>query len=120
MRATVRGLLPGHGPPRIGSLEPDRSEQVARLVLAAAVFVYVMVALRVTRGASFTFEEFIYVGQSHGFDPHLLATPFGGHLTAVTRLFYEISLRLFGPTHFPFQLFVIVLVSTVAVLRSCS
>ncbi len=97
-------------------LEPEGSELLARRVLGVAVLAYVVLALWLTRGASFTFEEFIYVGGSHGFAPGALAAPFGGHLTAVTRLFYEVSLRLFGPTHFPFQLFVITLAAAAAVL----
>ncbi len=97
-------------------LEPEGAERFARRALGVAVLAYAALALWLTRGASFTFEEWIYIGESHGFAPDSIAEPFGGHLIAVTRLFFEASLSLFGPAHLPFQLFVIALAAAAAVL----
>ncbi len=97
-------------------LEPEGSERFARRALALAVVTYVALALWLTRDASFTIDELRYFAQSDGFAPGSIATPFGGHLTAVTRFFYEASLRVFGPEHLPFQLLTIALAATAAVL----
>ena len=97
-------------------LEEERSERIARRALAVAVLVYCAWAVWLTRGSSFTFEEWIYVGESDGLTPDSILAPFGGHLIALTRLIFEASLGLFGPTHVPFQLLVIALAASTAVL----
>ncbi len=95
-------------------LEPGGSERFARWALAGAVVTYAAFGLWLTRGASFTLDELSYLGASDGFAAGTIAEPFGGHLTAVTRLFFEASLRLFGPAHLPFQILVIVLTAAAA------
>lgn len=95
-------------------LEPEGSERFARWAVAVAIVAYAASALWLTRGASFTLDELSYLGASDGFAPGKIAEPFGGHLTALTRLFFEASLRLFGPAHLPFQVLVIVLTAATA------
>ena len=96
-------------------LEPDVSEKLARRALAVSVLAYAALALWLSRGVTFTVDELVYFGESDGFAPGSIAAPFGGHLIAVTRLFFEASLRLFGPEHLPFQLFLIALAAATAV-----
>lgn len=92
------------------------AERTAFWGLVGAVVAYAALTLWLTRGASFTKEEFIYIGESNGFSPSSIMDPFGGHLTAITRLLFEVNLRVFGPAYVPFRLVVIVLVATVAAL----
>ena len=98
------------------ALESKRAERASRWVLGVAVLVYAAVALWLTRGASFVGDELSLFGESDGFAPSSLAEPFGGHLMAVTRGFYEASLRLFGPDHLPIQLLTIAFAAMSAVL----
>lgn len=98
------------------SLERLDSPRFAGRLLAVAILTYAVLILWLTRGASFTWEEITYVGESGGFEPSRILEPFGGHLIAVTRLLFETNLRLFGPEHLPFQLIVIALTATSAAL----
>ena len=98
------------------SLQRLDSPRFATGALAAAILVYAVLVLWLTRGASFTCEEITYVGQSDGFAPREILAPFGGHLIAVTRLMFEANLRIFGPEHLPLQLAVIALTATSAAL----
>lgn len=93
-----------------------RGEEYAPAVLAVAVIAYLALSLWLARGVGFTIDELSYFGGSRGLDPGSILAPFGGHLTATTRLFYEASLRIFGPEHLPFQLLTLATAATVAVL----
>lgn len=96
--------------------EPESSARLANRALPAVVLIYATAALWLTRNVTFTIDELAYFAESDGFAPGSIAAPFGGHLTAITRLFFEASLRLFGPEHLPFQLLQIALVAAAAVL----
>lgn len=85
--------------------------------LAFAIIAYAALVLWLTRGASFALEEITYVGESKGIDAQEMLMPYqGGHLIAVTRLLFEVNLRIFGPEHLPFQLVVIALTATTSAL----
>jgi len=97
--------------------ERARSPRFAIAALAVAIFAYAVLVLWLTRGGSFTLEEITYVGESKGFGAREILAPYpGGHLIAITRLFFEANLRIFGPEHLPFQLIVIVLTATTSAL----
>lgn len=85
--------------------DPAAAERFARWVLGLAVALYSALALWLTRGATFAYDEIIYFAGSRGFAPDQILEPnFGGHLTATTNVIYEASLRIFGASHLPIQL----------------
>jgi hypothetical protein len=99
------------------ALELVESPRFAARALAVAIVIYAALVLWLTRGASFTFEEITYVGGAKGFDLREILMPYnGGHLIAVTRLLFEVNLRIFGPEQLPFQLVVIALTATTSAL----
>ena len=96
--------------------DPARWDRIAPWCLLAAVLAYFAAVLWLTRGSTFTVDELRYFGETRGFDPEAILSPFGGHLQAAIRVFYAISLELFGPAHLPMQVLTGVSAALVAVL----
>jgi hypothetical protein len=86
------------------AIERLESERACWVVLGVAMALSAGLALRLTRGATFNADEFLYFLSSRGFDPRALLSPHGGHLIAVPRLIYATVFRLFGPDYLVFRL----------------
>ncbi len=81
-----------------------------------AALVFIPVALWLTRDSGFYQDNLNYFAESGNLSPEALLEPFSGHLTATTRLIYELNLRLVGPAPWMFQLQMILISAAVPVL----
>jgi hypothetical protein len=93
----------------------DRT-RIARTIVVVAAVLYLPLALYLMRGVGFTIDELTYFGEASGFSPGALAEPFGGHLQALSRFEFELTLRVFGAEHLPIQIVAVLTVIAAALL----
>jgi hypothetical protein len=97
--------------------DDPRRERVATCVVGAAAAIYALVALYLTRGTVPTYDSMTWLVDAAGEQsPGEILTPHNGHLIAVTRAFYALSLRIFGTDPVAFEAFQITAVIATAVL----
>jgi hypothetical protein len=92
---------PPGGPTRLGAsatraLDRLDDERVAGLVVVAAIALYLVLALRWTRGTTLFVDEVNIFYGDRGFHPSALLAPLNGHLVLVERLVYAVDFKLFG------------------------
>lgn len=96
---------------------PERRDRNAAIVLAAAIVLYAVLAIYLTRGATFAFDGMTWFAKAaDGFAANVILEPHNGHLIALTRLLYAGTVRVFGPDEFVIGLARIFAVSASAVL----
>jgi len=104
------------GPGLVARLDGRDWSRIASILMAAAVGVYVPLAVWLTRGAAFYSDNLHFFAESGSLAPSALVAPYTGHLTATVRLLYELNLRIFGADPLPFQLEEIAASAAVAIL----
>lgn len=90
--------------------------RLAWVIFGLATAAYVVVALILTRGATFTFDELTWLVDSDGFRPGSIFEPHYGHLIAVTRVIYAAMLATVGPSELLIRLSMIAAVAGTAIL----
>ncbi len=93
-----------------------QDERVCWAILAVAVALSVGLGLWLTRGATFYFDEVMWVVANHGVHPSTLLGPHNGNLIAGTRLIYAVLLQLFGADYLAFRVVQVLGVALVATL----
>ena len=100
----------------INRSEHGRPDRVGWAVMAAAIAAYAALALYLSRGATFTFDDLTWLVDSDGFRPGAILTPHYGHLIADTRILYSAMLATVGPSELLIRLSVIVATSASSLL----
>lgn len=88
--------------PQVTARMVDRLQidQLCAGVLGVAMVISVALALWLTRGTTFHFDEFLYYVENRGVDLHVLLAPHNGHLIFFPRLIYAVLFDLFGVRHY--------------------
>jgi hypothetical protein len=87
-----------------GTARRLRDDRLCWALLAAAVAVYSVVALYLTRGTTMFVDEVNVLLVDRGFHPSALLTPLNGHLVLLERLIYTVDFKLFGAEWVPIRL----------------
>jgi hypothetical protein len=85
-------------------LDRLQSERVCWSVLGGGMALSASLGLWLTRGATFYWDELMWVVANRGFDPRTLLGPHNGNLIAGTRLIYAAVLKIFGADYVVFRL----------------
>jgi hypothetical protein len=78
-------------------------ERASRLLLAAAIAVYVGIVAWIGRDTTLFFDEINVFTVDRGFDPDALLAPLNGHLEVLLRFLYAIDFKLFGADFAPLR-----------------
>jgi Bacterial regulatory proteins, luxR family len=102
--------LPGRAIDRL------ESERLCWAVLASAIVLSAGVGLWLTRGATFYWDELMWLVANRGAHLSTLLGPHNGNLIAGTRVIYAVVLKLFGANYLVFRLLEVFGVGLVAAL----